>query len=126
MGTSTPCARASSSTLPAARAPSTTVWVRASNAASVSPRASASPKVRFREWRDVQVATRSPMPARPMGVSGSAPSAAATRPISARPRVMMTARVLSPAPSPAAAPQAMATTFLTAPQISTPATSRET
>ena len=39
---------------------------------------------------------------------------------------MITASVLSPAPDPAAAPQAMATTFFTAPQISTPVTSAET
>ena len=38
----------------------------------------------------------------------------------------MTASALSPAPKPAAAPQAMATTFLMAPQISTPVTSPET
>ena len=118
-------ARASSHMESAARAPSTTMPVRASYSSSDSPAANDSPKVRLREWTLVQVATRSPMPARPMQVSGSPPMAAAMRPISARPRVMMTARALSPAPKPAAMPQAMAMTFFTAAHTSTPTRSSE-
>ena len=44
--------------------------------------------------------------------------------ISAKPRVRRAARADSPRPAPMAAPQAMATTFLSAPPSSAPVTSR--
>ena len=111
---------ASSQALNAVRAPSTTMPVRRSYDARLSPRAKASPKVLFRECWEVQVATRSPMPARPMQVMASPPRAEEIRPISARPRVMSAARVLSPKPRPTHMPHAMAMTFFTAAQTSTP------
>ncbi|SLJ82521.1 Uncharacterised protein [Mycobacteroides abscessus subsp. abscessus] len=71
----------------------------------------------------MQVATRSPTPASPASVTGSAPRVTASRMISARPRVMRLAMELSPRPMPAAMPQASAITFLQAPPISQPITS---
>ena len=69
---------------------------------------------------EVQVATRSPTPARPLKVSRRPPSARPRRVISARPRVISAARALSPKPSPSHIPVAMAMTFLTAPPTSAP------
>ena len=68
------------------------------------PWPSFSPKVRLRDSGDEQVATRSPRPARPIRVSGLAPSAIASRAVSASPRVITEAVVLSPKPSPTAMP----------------------
>ena len=79
--------------------------------------------MRFLERGEEQVATRSPRPARPAKVRGSAPMAMPRRVISARPRVMRDARVFSPSPLPEAMPQARAMTFLQAPPISAPITS---
>ena len=87
------------------------------------PCASASPTRRLRDRSPVQVSTRSPRPARPISVSRLPPSAADSRPVSARPRVISAARALWPKPRPSHAPAAMASTFLTAPPISTPAMS---
>ncbi len=56
-------------------------------------------------------------------VAGSAPSASPSRVVSASPRVMIEAFVLSPKPIPSAMPTASAMTFLTAPPSSTPTTS---
>ena len=78
----------------------------------VMPWPSFSPKVRLRESGEEQVATRSPRPARPIRVSGSAPSFIASRAVSASPRVISDAVVLSPKPSPIAIPTHSATTFL--------------
>src|SRR5256885_640830 len=78
---------------------------------------------RFRESGLMQVAIRSPTPARPEKVSGLAPAATPSRVISARPRVTMPALALSPNPSPSTMPAASATTFLSAPHSSTPITS---
>jgi hypothetical protein len=78
----------------------------------VIPWPSFSPNVRLRESGEEQVATRSPSPARPISVSGSAPSAIASRAVSASPRVISDAVVLSPKPSPAAMPTHRPTTFL--------------
>ena len=72
---------------------------------------------------DEQVATRSPSPARPAKVSGSAPSATPSLLISARPRVIREARLLSPNPMPAAIPTARAITFFPSPPSSQPITS---
>jgi hypothetical protein len=98
-------------------------WLAASASARLCPRPSRSPKVRLRDSGDEQVATRSPSPASPAKVSGSAPSATPRRAVSASPRVMSEARVLSPNPIPAATPQASAMTFLPAPPSSQPITS---
>ena len=70
------------------------------------PWPSFSPKVRLRDSGEEQVATRSPSPARPIRVSGLAPSAIASRAVSASPRVITDAVVLSPKPSPTAMPTA--------------------
>ena len=90
---------------------------------SVSPCASATPSARLRLRLPVVVSTRSPMPARPAKVSGSAPSATPSRVISASPRVMSAARGLWPSPRPSRMPAATAITFLSAPPSSTPMTS---
>ena len=66
------------------------------------------------------VTIRSPMPASPENVSGSAPSASPSRAISTRPRVTSAAFALSPSPSPSTAPAASAITFFAAAQSSTP------
>src|SRR5450756_180138 len=71
----------------------------------------------------MHVAIRSPTPARPENVAGSAPRATPSRTVSARPRVMIVALVLSPMPMPSAIPTARAMTFLTAPPSSVPTTS---
>ena len=63
------------------------------------------------------------MPASPANVAGSPPSATPSRVISASPRVMSVARVLSPKPIPSAMPDAIAITFLTTPATSQPTTS---
>ncbi len=55
-----------------------------------------------------------------MRVSGHASQARAKRISSAKLRATRAARALSPRPRPIAAPQAMASTFLAAPPISTP------
>ena len=78
----------------------------------VIPWPSFSPKVRLRDSGEEQVATRSPSPARPISVIGLAPSAIARRAVSAMPRVMTEAVVLSPKPRPTAMPTARPTTFL--------------
>ena len=81
------------------------------------------PNVWLRESGDMQVAMRSPTPARPAKVAGSPPSATPSRVVSASPRVMIVALVLSPMPMPSAMPTASATTFFTAPPSSVPMTS---
>ncbi|CAB4809688.1 unannotated protein [freshwater metagenome] len=63
---------------------------------------------------------RSPMPARPANVIGFPPSATPSRVISARPRVISVARVLSPKPIPSVIPDAIAITFFTTPATSQP------
>ena len=68
----------------------------------------------------VAVRIRSPAPVRPMIVSARPPSATPSRAISARPRVISAARAFWPRPSPSQMPTAIASTFLTAPPISTP------
>ena len=56
-------------------------------------------------------------------VSARPPRARARRVISASPRVISAARAFSPSPRPSTMPQAIASTFFTAPPISAPATS---
>ena len=82
-----------------------------------SPRPRFSPKVWLRDSGDMQVATRSPTPASP-GTSRVGAERRPSRAISARPRVMTDALLLSPSPMPSAMPTASAMTFLTAPPIS--------
>ena len=81
------------------------------------------PTWRLRLRWPVQVSTRSPSPLRPASVSGRPPIAVASREISTRPRVMSAAIALCPRPRLSTTPAAIATTFLSAPPISTPATS---
>ena len=66
------------------------------------------------------VNVRSPRPDNPIKLSTRPRLATPKRIISARPRVISAARALSPRPRPSAMPQAIASTFLTAPPISTP------
>ena len=82
-----------------------------------------SPNVRFRDSGELQVATRSPSPASPANVRGSAPITSPSLAISASPRVISVALVLSPRPSATAMPTATAMTFLTVPPSSQPITS---
>ena len=78
------------------------------------------PKRRLRDWLSVQVSTRSPKPAIPIKVAGSAPSAAPRRDISVNPRVISAVRALAPKPMPSDIPAPMAMTFFTAPPSCTP------
>ena len=75
IGISTPCARARSRIARQLLTPSAVCRVAACACSSVSPRPRCSPKVRLRDSGDEQVPTRSPRPASPAKVSGSAPSA---------------------------------------------------
>src|SRR3989442_11419193 len=124
MGMPTPWRRASASAEVTVRTPSATMRVRSSTAATVSPCVRAMPSWRLRERLPVHVRTRAPKPASPARGAGSAPSAPATRVISASPRVMSAARAFSPRPSPSTRPVAIAITFFSAPPVSTPTTSR--
>ena len=85
--------------------------------------ARSSPASRLRLCREVQVAIRSPMPARPVKVPMWAPCTMPRRVISATLRVIRLARELSPKPRPSDMPTATAMGFFTAPQYSTPTTS---
>ena len=87
------------------------------------PRPRYSPNVRFLDSGELQVATRSPIPASPANVWVCAPSAEPSLAISASPRVISVARVLSPSPIATAMPTAIAITFFTAPPSSQPVTS---
>ena len=69
------------------------------------------------------MATRSPIPASPANVRGSAPIASPRRAISASPRVIIIALVLSPRPSATVMPTASAMMFFTVPPSSQPSTS---
>ncbi len=81
------------------------------------------PKVWLRDNGDEQVATRSPRPASPENVSGSAPIASPSRVVSTSPRVINDPFALSPSPIPSAMPTASPITFFTAPPSSQPTTS---
>lgn len=63
------------------------------------------------------------MPPSPSIVSGWPPLAVASVVTSARPRVMSAARALAPKLRPSLMPHAIASTFFSAPPISTPVTS---
>ncbi len=68
----------------------------------------------------MQVTIRSPIPDNPAKVSGLAPIATPSREISATPRVIIAALVLSPNFAPSIIPAPIAITFLNAPPSSTP------
>ncbi len=60
---------------------------------------------------------RSPRPDRPVNVSARAPKALPKRTISAKPRVVSAADALAPNPRPVTMPDAIASTFFTAPVL---------
>src|SRR5438128_5318719 len=123
IGNSTPWRSPSVTADRAVFTPSATVDRPASTSSSRLPSPSSTPSWWLRDSGPVAVSRRSPMPARPANVAGSAPSATPSRVISASPRVSSAARVLCPNPSPSRMPAASAITFLSAPPNSTPATS---
>src|SRR5581483_1727313 len=123
IGSSTPNRAPSAAPAREALAPSATLRCAARYASYGMPCASATPSARLRLSCPREVRIRSPIPARPAKVSGSAPIATPSRVISARPRVRSAARGLWPRPRPSRMPAAMAITFLSAPPSSTPLTS---
>src|SRR5437867_4551885 len=123
IGSSTPCCSASVTAERAVFTPSTTAARPASASSSRFPSPSSTPSWWLRDRGPVAVSMRSPIPASPANVAGSAPSATPNRVISASPRVIRAARVLWPMPSPSKMPAARAMTFLSAPASSTPSTS---
>src|SRR5438034_596710 len=123
IGSSTPWRRPRSTAARAVLTPSATDCFPARAASSVRPCPIATPRLRLRDSAPVAVRIRSPIPASPAKVSGSAPNATPNRVISARPRVIRAARVLEPNPRPSRIPAATAMTFLRAPPSSTPITS---
>src|SRR3989442_5561724 len=94
IGNSTPWRRPSSTAARAVLTPSATDCFPASASASVRPCPIATPRLRLRDSAPVAVRMRSPIPASPAKVNGSAPSATPNRVISARPRVISAARGL--------------------------------
>src|SRR5438874_8256032 len=123
IGSSTPYRSASVTAERAVFTPSTTAARPASASSSRFPSPSSTPSWWLRDRGPVAVRIRSPIPARPANVAGSAPSATPNRVISASPRVISAARVLWPSPRPSKMPAASAMTFLRAPASSTPSTS---
>src|SRR5919106_573414 len=123
MGSSTPWRSPSATAVRAVFTPSATLFFPARASSGDLPRPSSSPSVRLRDSAPVAVRIRSPIPASPANVRGSAPMRTPSRVISARPRVMSAARGLCPSPSPSTMPAATAITFLSAPPSSTPTTS---
>src|SRR5256885_154906 len=123
IGNSTPCRSASVTAERAVFTPSTTAARPASASSRRFPSPSSTPSWWLRDRGPVAVRMRSPIPASPANVDGSAPSATPNRVISASPRVISAARVLWPIPSPSRMPAARAMTFLSAPASSTPSMS---
>ena len=123
IGMSTPIASAARFSTGAVDAPSATVRRSASSSAGRAPSPIPLPSEKLRELVEEQVRTRSPSPASPASVSARAPLARPKRVISAKPREISAARAFWPSPRPSTTPQAMASTFLTAPPTSAPATS---
>src|SRR6266513_479432 len=123
IGSSTPCRSASVTAERAVFTPSTTAARPASASSRRLPSPSSTPSWWLRDNGPVAVRMRSPIPASPAKVAGSAPSATPSRVISASPRVISAARVLWPIPRPSRMPAARAMTFLRAPASSTPSTS---
>src|SRR5438094_2387976 len=123
IGSSTPWRSARVTAERAVFTPSTTAARPASASSRRLPSPSSTPSWWLRDRGPVAVRIRSPIPARPANVAGSAPSATPNRVISASPRVISAARVLWPSPRPSRMPAASAMTFLSAPASSTPSTS---
>mmetsp|Transcript_12821 Transcript_12821/g.31286 ORF Transcript_12821/g.31286 Transcript_12821/m.31286 type:complete len:224 (-) Transcript_12821:555-1226(-) len=126
IGISTPSLSLSTLTLFAVATPSATAFVPPLISSKVIPLANLLPTLKFRLRLDEHVSMRSPTPARPAIARPFDPHATARRVSSARPRHTSAARALLPNSSPSSAPDAMARTFLTAPEISMPATSSDT
>src|SRR6266511_2747419 len=122
IGSSTPCRSASVTAERAVLTPSTTAARPARASSRRFPSPSSTPSWWLRDSGPVAVRMRSPIPASPANVAGSAPSATPNRVISASPRVINAARVLWPIPSPSRMPAARAMTFLSAPASATPTT----
>src|SRR5213594_3815783 len=99
IGSSTPCRSASVTAERAVFTPSTTAARPASASSTRFPSPSSTPSWWLRDRGPVAVRMRSPIPASPANVAGSAPSATPNRVISASPRVISAARVLSHAES---------------------------
>src|SRR5439155_7436593 len=123
IGSSTPCRSASVTADRAVFTPSTTAARPANASSRLLPSPSSTPSWWLRDSGPVAVRMRSPIPASPANVAGSAPSATPRRVISASPRVIRAARVLWPIPRPSRMPAARAMTFLSAPASSTPSMS---
>src|SRR6266566_1884757 len=117
IGSSTPCRSASVTAERAVFTPSTTAARPASASSRRLPSPSSTPNWWLRDSGPVAVRMRSPIPASPAKVAGSAPSATPRRVISASPRVLW------PIPRPSRIPAARATTFFSAPASSTPSMS---
>ncbi|KIU35611.1 hypothetical protein SR39_09165 [Methylobacterium radiotolerans] len=116
-----PLAAASPASAAAVNAPSASLPPAASAGLAPAPRRW--PKAKLRDCGEEAVSTRSPRPESPIRVSGRPPKGRAKRISSAKARAISAARALSPSPRPATIPQAIASTFLPAPPISTPRTS---
>ena len=114
IGSSTPVRAPSWQAARAVATPSTVPPGRA------APAPSARPSAKFRDCAELQVSDRSPSPDSPASVSARAPIATASRVISAKPRVISAARAEWPSRAPSAMPQAMATTFFSAPPSCAP------
>src|SRR6266849_1865663 len=123
IGSSTPWRSPRATAERAVFTPSATLDRPARAWSSRFPAPSSTPSWRLRDRGPVAVRIRSPIPARPAKVCGSAPSATPRRVISAKPRVISAARVLWPIPRPSRIPAASAITFFKAPASSTPSTS---
>src|SRR5690606_22877196 len=122
IGMSMPFFAATPEATEAAKAPST----RSPDQPAASPsRPSAMPKRRLRDWWLVPVSTRSPRPESPVTVAPSPPWAATKRDSSASPREISAARAESPSSAPSMMPQAIASTFFSAPPSCTPMRSVE-
>mmetsp|Transcript_30526 Transcript_30526/g.75882 ORF Transcript_30526/g.75882 Transcript_30526/m.75882 type:complete len:232 (-) Transcript_30526:313-1008(-) len=91
----------------------------------LSPLPSRTPTVRLRLRFTKHVSMMSPVPDSPDSVSGLAPILPASHRISAHPCATSAAMALLPRLRPSTMPAAMASTFLSAPDISTPTTSVE-
>src|SRR5438128_4450453 len=88
IGSSTPWRSASATAARAVGTPSATDCLPACAWSSVFPCPSSTPRLRLRDSAPVAVRMRSPMPASPENVRGSAPNATPSRVISASPRVI--------------------------------------
>src|SRR5256714_6791841 len=100
IGSSTPCRSASVTAERAVFTPSTTAARPASASSSRFPSPSSTPSWWLRDRGPVAVRMRSPIPASPAKVAGSAPSATPRRGVSAHPPAIRGARAVWPRPPP--------------------------